>query len=231
MKKLLIIGGALFIQYSGMAQTMEISVKGAVKGTGIFNQEISDAGDEIDYKLPALGYSAGAGFSFFFTPSLGVGVELLTAQHVGKYEGVVGTENYESETKINSIDVPILFKVQTKSGGSFLDLGVQYSMINKVNSSYSSSGPVIGSGSSDDTKAYNSSNLSAVLGFGINIDLTEKLFLTTGLRFEYGLSDIINSNSLYDGYGDYNGDGQRSKTFTGAAGLNVGLMYRLGGGR
>jgi len=225
MKKLLIIGAALFIQSSGMAQTMEISAKGAIKGTGIFNQEISDAGDELDYKLPALGYSAGAGFSFFFTPSLGVGVELLTAQHVGKYQGVIGTVNYEAETKIKSIDVPILFKVQTKSGGSFLDLGIQYSMINKVTSSST------GSTESDDTKAYNSSNLAAVLGFGINIDLTQKLFLTTGLRFEYGLSDIISSNSLYDSYGDVNGDGKRSKTFTGAAGLNVGLMYRLGGGR
>ena len=224
MKKLLLITAVAFLtQYSAKAQTIEITGKGTFKATGIFNNEISDAGDELDYDIPSFGYSYGAGFGMFFTPSIGFGVELLMGQHSGKYAGVIGTYNYNIETIVKSLDIPVLFKLQTKTGGAFIDLGVQYSIINDVTTTWSdnSGDPEM---SENMTKYYNSSNLAALLGFGVNIDLSEKLFLTTGLRFEYGLSDIVKDKDM----GDYNGDGTKEKTFTGAAGISLGLMYRMG---
>ncbi len=230
-KQLLIAVAAVLLAAPSFAQLLELNAKGSVKSTWILNKNISDDGDEQDSDF-GWGYNWGGGFTFYFTKSLGVGADIMLNQHNAAFEGKFGAPlnySYTSKITFNTLDIPMMFKIKGEESGSFLELGVNYSMFNSVNYHASANGY---NSDTDVKDKYTSSSVAGLLGLGINIDLNDRLVIQTGLRFEYGFTDVKGvdglgrdlSNSLmyplvYDKY-------QSSHLV--AAGFFLGMAYSIG---
>src|ERR1700756_5356566 len=100
MKKIFLLGTmSVFVANSFAAMpgdgdksnTIEIHAKGSANSTWLFNNNISNAGNEQDYAA-GWGYSYGVGFNMYFG-NVGFGVEGLMASHTGSYAGTINTVN------------------------------------------------------------------------------------------------------------------------------------------
>ncbi len=203
MKKIstLLLFSCLFFG-AAVSQNLEINGKGSYKSTWLFNNNISNAGPEMDYAA-GWGYNYGVGATFFFNEALGLGFDLLMNTHNGNYTGELNKfTTYNSRIELQSMDIPILFKARSSMGG-FLEIGPQISLINKatfygdmtVRDSATNTSKTDHITGNVDT-SYTSTNVSAVLGLGIKIKITHRIGIITGLRFEYGLTDLQGVDGL-----------------------------------
>ncbi len=215
------------------AQSFEISAKGAFKSTWLFNKDISDQGDIQDYSN-SWGNAYGVAGAWFFSPKMGVEVDVLLGTHTGGYHGskTVGTQatTYDSKVALKSMDIPLLFKMHSEKGAYF-EVGLQYSNISSAqytsSGSYKDSTNLYMKPDTSMTSYYSKTNLSAVLGFGMNITLGGKWGLVTGLRFEWGLSDLKGVNALNIPFADPFYYKSTNPTNSAAAGIWLGLTYTL----
>lgn len=226
MKKALLIIAMLFMSSYGFSQGLELSAKGSYRSTWIFNDTLSKQGDSQDYDL-GWGYNYGLGATYYFTKSIGVEVNGLLGKFNGNYQGIVDSiGEYTSQVSLNTLDIPLLLKLRTKSGSGYIEIGPQYSLIQEAH--YELTGDSLSVSNRNVTSQYSESNLSVLLGMGINIDLSKRLDLTTGIRLEYGLEDIKGVDAVGDAFIDffkYKGPG---RTYTAAGGLFFGVTYKLG---
>jgi hypothetical protein len=233
MKKInLLLISAMAAAGSLFAQNLEIGATGAYKSTWLFNQNISDKGDEQDYAA-GWGYNYGLGATFYFTPKIGLGVEGLLNLHSGNYTGKFDSTTYNSDVKMNSIEIPLLFKLRSATG-AYLEIGPQMGLISGARYDVSGS-TTFSNGSSSDfdtsfnvTSNYASSNFSAVLGFGMNIKLVSHLMLKTGLRFEYGLADLKGVDAMGKDINDVTFYPTPRPTNSAAGSLFLSLVWRFG---
>lgn len=226
MKRCLLFIAALIVSSYGFAQGLELSAKGSYRSTWLFNDTLSKQGASQDYDM-GWGYNYGLGATFYFTKSIGVEVNGLLGKFNGNYQGVVDSiGNYTSQVSLNTLDIPLLFKLRTKSGSGYIEIGPQYSLIEKAY--YDLSGDSITVSNRDVTSLYSESNLSVLFGMGINIELAKRIDLTTGIRLEYGLDNLKGVDAVGDAFVDffkYQGPG---RTYTAAGGLFFGVTYKLG---
>ena len=226
MKKLLLIVVTVMLSGYGFAQGLELSAKGSYRSTWIFNDTLSKQGASQDYDA-GWGYNYGLGTTFYFTKSIGVEIDALLGKFNGNYQGKVDSlGEYTSQVSLNTLDIPLLFKLRTKTGSGYIEIGPQYSLIQKAY--YEMTGDSMSIASRDVSGKYSESNFSVMLGMGVNIDLSKRLDLTTGIRLEYGLDNIKGVDAVGDAFADffkYEGPG---RTYTAAGGLFLGLTYKLG---
>ena len=216
------------------AQQLEISARGSYKSTWLFNKNISDLGAKQDYAA-GWGYNYGLGVTIYFNEKIGIGVDALLNDHSGNYTGELDSNRtYTSNVKLNSLDIPLLFKLKS-STGAFLEVGPQLGMISAAkydfNQSYYNSGT--GTTINNDTSfavdgKYATTNLSAVLGFGINIKLVSHLSLKTGIRLEYGILDLKGVDALGQDVNDAVLYPNKYGTSSAAGGLFLCLTWRFG---
>jgi len=227
MKKLLLLIAAVALTSSAYSQArIEISTKGTYRSTWMFNENLSNLGDVQDYDL---GWSPnyGVGTAFYISKSIGFELDALLGSFSGRFQGTADSlGNYTSKVNLSTIDLPLLFKLRTKSGGAYLELGPQYTIISKA--LYSLESDSMNISKMDVSDKYSKSNLSVVLGLGVNIELSSKLDLNTGLRFEYGISDLKGVDALGDSFENFFEYPEYKRTFTAAGGLLVGLTYKIG---
>ncbi|MFZ9944027.1 MAG: hypothetical protein ACO3O0_10480, partial [Bacteroidia bacterium] len=92
---------------------------------------------------------------------------------------------------------------------------------------------------------FNSTNVALVFGFGADIDVSENVFITTGLRLGYGFSDVtkefksaadyideipdngVSSLSTFSAHIDDDGDFNYEPTNRAFAGLHLGVSYKF----
>ncbi|CAN5439377.1 hypothetical protein BH11BAC2_BH11BAC2_26380 [soil metagenome] len=194
------------------AQTFRAGIEGAYNSTWLFNKNISDAGESIDYKS-TFGGQFGVSGVYNFKDVAGISFGLLFSSYNQKYslkEQFTGDKT-EAENKIKIIDIPVLFRY-TSENGPYFEVGPQFGIISK--------GTFSGDGVDDrdyESDEINSLNVSVQLGFGYDVKLSEKFTLVTGLRFGWGLSDVFKD----DDSNNY------EPTNTAAGGLHVGLHYNF----
>jgi Outer membrane protein beta-barrel domain len=215
MKKLLLLVTFATLTAGAFAQGFHIGARGAFNSTWLFNKDVSDAGDELDYKS-AFGPQFGLSFAYMFSDKAGVSVDVLLGSVNQKYTNriIVGNttlDKFESETQVSTIDIPVLFRL-LMGEDAYLEVGPQFSLINEVN--FESPG---GSNKIDD-EFVAGSYISAVLGFGYDIALTDNLILTPGLRFAWGLGDVFEEPANSPGY---------EPTNAAVGGIQVGLSYLI----
>ena len=216
MKKMIIVLAFLASNVAAQAQELRAGVKGAFNSTWLFNKEVSDAGDELDY-ASTFGSQFGVYGSYAFNEAMGVSLELLLGQVNQKYTGVIGGISYDAQRKLSFIDIPVLFRF-TSEKGPYLEVGPQFSILSSAKSE-----PTSGLSTSQEKDQYNSSNFSGILGFGIDIEASEKIDIIAGLRFGYGFSDMTDG---VNGPGK-NAAGKVVPTNTAVGGLHVGIVYKL----
>ncbi|MEP7265721.1 MAG: hypothetical protein ABI772_14545, partial [Bacteroidota bacterium] len=109
MKKLLLI--ILLISSAAGVQAQKgfrAGIRGAYNSTWLFNKNVSDAGDELDYKS-SFGLQAGVSLVYMFSESTGFSLDVMSGSVNQKYtnrllKGTPFETKYESETKMSNID-------------------------------------------------------------------------------------------------------------------------------
>lgn len=198
------------------SQSINIAPIASINTCRLVNKDVSDnvARREKNYLFPdldsstqayanALGFNLGISLTKYFNEKAGIEINLLYASLNGKYKGIVRDYvntgklfSYTSSTKLNMIEIPVLFKY---SGHKlFFEVGLKYSYLINATYSYYAPGYLHRSsyfeGLNTDKRNvisdFNKSNISALLGIGYNLHIKSKFFLLIGIRGEYGLSDM-----------------------------------------
>ncbi len=205
------------------AQTLALTVKGGPASNWLLNKNLKD---DLQFSI---GQTVGAGGIFYIIPDnyysdkmYGICVDVLYTGHNQKYKGkvLVGDEThaYESTVNLSYVDIPFLFRYAQDMGGTFLEVGGQYSTLLSAKQSYSDNSEVGASGSTNIKESLENYDLSAVLGFGLDFPVTKGLFITSGVKCIYGLIDITQKSQGFAGY---------QPTTRAAVGVNLALTYRM----
>lgn len=242
-KKLLFSAGFTALGVFATAQTsFDVGIFGMANTPWIINNNVSDQGDDMDFAVP---FKVNAGLSavMHISPTFGLQLEVAKGAYGQKWQGEFANgDTYESNVHINAIDIPFAIRLGEKG---YFELGVQYSLLSGHKYEISST-DITGAGfnyTADVDTSWGSSNFSGILGFGANVELSEKLYLVTGLRFSYGFTDLEGTDSFnnsfkndewlyvdpapnnddinapYEGY---------EKSYTVSGGFKLGLIYRFG---
>jgi hypothetical protein len=241
MKKALLIIAVVVASLNVQAQSFRLGLSGGINSTWLMNKNVFDAGDELDIATTFGGrLGIDAIYSFNEKVGLSIGFNFISG-HNQKYTGEDGFGgDYDAKVKLRYFDIPILFRL-TSSGGTYFELGPQIGILTSAKEDFEASG--FSDNDHDAKNAFNTTNIAAIIGFGVDIDVTDNLYITTGLRLGYGFTDatkefdtpleVTASDTFtaqithYDDEGDFNYE-KSSRVF---GGLHLGLSYKFGGSK
>ena len=192
MKKILAIAVIVITSLSS-AQAQEgirLGAKGSFFSTWLFNKNVSDQNASLDYASsfsPTFGVQA----IFMLKETYGISAEIIYASQKQKYDGYSGNEDntFTNEIKLSYLDIPILFRVSSPKG-PFFEIGPQVSLLMGAKETFELDNSTTFNYSDKDVKDdFAGFGVAGVLGFGIDIKLTDMINLTTGLRFGYMFTD------------------------------------------
>lgn len=225
MKKLTLVVALMTAVIASNAQGLRIGLAGGFNSTWLFNKTVSDAGDELDYKS-SFGGQFGIAALYNFKENIGISLDVLYNSVNQKYTLRAGNTTYETETSLNLISMPLLFRY-TGEKGPYFEIGPEFSILSGGTISRDAV-PSLGLAAYEadiEGEELAGLNIAAVLGFGVDIKASEQLTITAGLRFAWGFTDV-NSD-------DYKkeveaGGGKYESTNTAVGGLHLGIAYKLG---
>ena len=257
MKKILLSLSLLFVIPVVQAQSVRVGAKGSANSTWLLNTNVFDTDEELDHSA-SFGGNAGISATYMFNDLIGLSLDVMFAsvnqQYKGEIKGLSGDNTFMLKEKLRYIDLPLMFKLTSKQGPYF-EIGPKFSLLNAHreelkfdNDNYS----VFNTGGNfkNDFTAF---QISAVLGFGVDINIAKDMYITVGLRLAYGISDAMKKRSdaeiqsdlgsldpeycilqRYVSYkdGDYSGGDQIYKykpSHSAVGGLVIGYTYSFGG--
>lgn len=211
---------------SNSGASISAGIMGIGKNTWLFNKNVLDDKNSSQEMQASFGSSFGINLSAYFNENVGIGLDVLYATHSQKYNGItddITKTPYLSKFKITSVDLPLYLRLST-NGGAFFELGTYFSFITA--SEYSNDAKLpLSLDAVTDAKANTSSfNIAPLLGFGIDINLTDYLILSPGLRFSYGVLDLKGVDGRGKPIENYPAP---EKTNSLSGGLQVGIVYRI----
>lgn len=250
MKKALLTVVVILAALSVQAQNVRVGLSGGVNSTWLMNKNVFDANDELDIAASFGGrFGIDAIYSFSEKAGISVGVNFLST-HNQKYTGDDGNNNFDGKVKLNYLDIPLLFRL-TSTGGTYFEIGPQFSFLSKAEEELESDISFLNYSGKDVKNSFNSTNVGLILGFGVDIDVTENIYITTGLRLGYGFSDVtkeydseaalpdagpFGTNSFPNYWAHYEDAGTENdsqfkyeKTSRVFGGLHIGVSYKFGG--
>jgi opacity protein-like surface antigen len=217
MKKFL-IAAVTILSLSGInnvqaQQGFSFSVKAAPQMSWLQNQNDND-NSQLDIK-PLFGSSFGLGAGYNFTPNLGIGLDVLYSMQGSKYEA----NGAEFKQKVDYVKVPLLFTYTSNPSAMvsfFSKVGPQLSFLTNSKLTNGDGDKII----EDMNERYEKVTFGGVANAGAQFRLSQNIFLTTGLRFDYDFTNAEDKNyNLYPA--------GREATHNMTAGLEVGLKYKL----
>lgn len=253
MKKALLTIAVVIAGLSVQAQNIRVGLTGGVNSTWLMNKNVFDADDELDIAASFGGRLGIEGiYSFNDKTGLSLGFNFIST-HNQKYTGESSSGNvsYDVTEHLKYFDIPLLFRL-TSSSGTYFEVGPQFGFLTSATEDFetSPSSPFDYEGDEHDG-SYENMNIAVILGFGVDIDVTENIFITAGLRLGYGLSDVTteygsaaelaaadnmdeisypNYWAHYENANTQNGDQfSYEKTSRVFGGLNLGVSYKFGG--
>lgn len=157
-------------------------VKAQYGGTSLINSAVLDHPDWNYDIATGLAYGGKLGFNF---EDHGVTVDVMFGEYSSSFETNNGNDNAIVDWKFT--DVYLLYRLSRFRG--YFEVGPKVSFIRDVENT------LIDGTIETTTNFYNDNAYSGVLGFGTYLLGTDGSFSGIfGLRFEYGLSDMVNSN-------------------------------------
>lgn len=213
--------------------TLEIHAKGAANSSFLFNNNISDAGNDQDYAA-GWGFHYGLGVSMYFG-NVGFGVEGLMGNHRGAYAGSIEskdaagntvTTDYSSNVNLKITQIPVFFKLKSDIGG-YLEVGPALNLVSEGAYHYTSNGVQIDSVM---TGSFAKTYYSAILGFGFKIPIAKSRFsVLGGARLQYAFSDIQGVDARGREFvNPFVYEAGPGKTTGATAGLMLGVVCTLG---
>lgn len=225
------------------AQTLWVGAGGSYNATWLLNKNVNDQGDNLNPAAsgaPAFGLMA----NYLFNNSFGVVLEANLARIDQRYSGTGSSGDFDARTKTSWMDIPLLILLKTQ-GGVYLELGPQFSFLNKVTETVESNNSALSYTDKDFTDNFNNTVISGVFGFGGLFPITETVSIKGGLRLQYGLTDAINELSESEfttkilqgklgipaayAHLDQNANFSFEPTNAISAGIRLGIVFRLAG--
>lgn len=232
-KKILLLISAISVSHLYChAQSFTIGVQGQAKSTWLINTAVLKANVEQEAK-PSFGWGGGITANIYFQQQIdtyiGMGMELNFGSFAQRYSGRVSGSpilaNYNSKINLLYLDVPVYAKL-VLSYGTYIEAGIQFSML--ASGHYKSTDGL--ETTSNVTAKYNPFYYAPLLGIGTDFEVTEDIFIITGIRLIYGINDV----SGVDGQGNglkNNPNYSGAKTHAASGALNIGAYYRFDYGK
>lgn len=236
--KAFLIIGFLSLGYAASAQRAEVGLSGGYATTWMLNKNVFDCGPEVDPVISG-GGNFGLAATFYFTEKVGLGIELNNSVINQKYKGVIGGVSYDTKTKMTFLDIPLLLKLKSGKSGFYFEIGPKLSYTLAATETSGSGVSTLYLGGGNVKSDFNSALIAGVLGIGGRINIVDALTLSLGLRLSGTISDATQE---FDGSGGLGNSGFSSyqantaddktinyaRTTIAAAGIQVGLLYRIG---
>ncbi len=108
------------------------------------------------------------------------------AKKTEKYDITLNANQFHKTLLIDAIDVAPLYRFHSAEG-AYLELGPQFSFINKVNEQRDGN-------TKDITDKFTENYVSGVFGFGSNFIQANAVTVTMGFRFNYSFTDLLSPN-------------------------------------
>ncbi len=162
------------------------------KSTWLLNKAVFDRGEDQDIAA-SFGNSYGIVAGFKFSDNMGVELNFLFNKHTQKYVGTRDCGDFNSMSVYHSIDIPVLLKL---GDNAYFEVGPVFSLMQNARFQIEYDGTFCPADEDRDNKEdYANTFFGAAMGFGGNIELTDNLKLTLGLRLYYGFTDIGGVNA------------------------------------
>jgi len=206
MKKIYLVGilSILFIQIAH-SQSFTIGLKGNYGIDWLLNSKINE-NQKLKYTENFCN-SGGLSLAWYFNERSyyssiipGVNLDILYSNYNQKITGI--DSGYVTEgTKLTYLDLPILFRI-TPEFGPYLEAGGQLSFLLGATGDVTNTRPIQSKSpmTGDLKDKFGKTNISAIIGSGIDIDITEYFSIMLGFRVAYGLTDITSPQSNVNGY-------------------------------
>ncbi|MEO5569514.1 MAG: porin family protein [Bacteroidia bacterium] len=193
MKKILLVISLIASGLAVNAQSFNIGLGGGIYSTWLVNKNVSDQGDDLDFAV-TFGGQIGPNMNYYFNDKIGLSLGLLFTGHNQKYTGDLSpTESFEAKTKLRYLDIPFLVRFGGGGKGAYFEFGPQMSILlsasEDLESTPANSYLFLDHEGKDVKKNFSSSGFAAMMGFGVDIDASEQITVTTGLRLGYGFTD------------------------------------------
>jgi hypothetical protein len=255
MKKILVAVALLTTAFGANAQdkSIRIGVFGNFNSVWLFNKNVSDAAGQLNPDA-TFGGSFGIGGTYMINQKLGIELNLLSTSAGQKYSGDFPstsglTGSYTDQMKLKYIEIPLLLKL-TSEKGPYFEFGPDFNFLSSASETLTTSAyPKSNYTDKDFKDNFNSSNIAALLGFGVDIKASDNVLVTVGLRLAWGLSDVtkqfdqnafnvLNDANLDSGtsyFAHHKDPFVKGETFdykatnTAIGGLHVGVVYVLKG--
>ncbi len=237
MKKHIATLSVLAVSFFAQAQSIELGLRGGVDSFWLLNSNTSSAGN-TENKTISVSYNGGLHLAFDITDNIGIETNLMYAALSQTYSGsfsnsgvlpdgnlYLKNQSYTSKTALTVTQIPILACIETNSG-SFVELGIEYDMINGANYSASYSNPTYNPAYST-SNYFAKSNIAGVFGFGGKYSVTDYVFILTDFRVTYGFTDIKGVDGLGQDYSSSPYYATYKPTTAVNASLNVGVFYLI----
>ncbi len=220
----------LFLLLSCGLTTLSIAQSGLEIGLDIMpqthwilNQNDFDEGGLLDHK-PTYGVAIGAHAGLNFSDKFGAQIGILYSAQGQDYEQTVNDIVVnEYAKKLTYIKIPLLFKFNgDPDAGAYFQgvVGPQLGLLTNAEVEGNPPGTLLIPNSKD---AYNSVDLSAVLGLGVGIKMTDALRLGLMFRFDVSLGDIENKDDFWTETIHFSRESSQNVT----GGLMISLNYVL----
>ena len=229
-----------FSAHAQKGKELIFGLGGALTNTWIINQNFYGE-PEVDY-APKMGYATSFNLGFNFTEKIAVMTELQYSSQGQKYSGSQSFDGHsfttvERDIQLKYLNIPVFFKYMFGTGntkfrfmagpqfGILMDATQEYLRDGKIQPTYivNNDGEAIDVTANDIKDRYENLDIGVAFDFGADISLSDEFFISVGMRFNYGFTDInVPAYHLENSKGEaYN----KSNNLWG--GLYVGINYRL----
>lgn len=215
---------------------IELGARGGASTFWLLNSSTSTAAPSQNLTL-SLSYNFGLHLAYDFTDQVGLETNFLYASLSQTYSGsfsktgllpdgnpYVNGQSYTSKNLLTAYQIPFLGCFETPSG-SFVEVGIEYDMIQSANYSGSFSSPSYNP-SFNAANNFAKSNILGVFGFGGKYSLNDYVFLITDFRVTYGFTDLQGVDGVGQAYSSsYYTSIKPTNTLTGS--FNIGIFYLI----
>jgi len=184
----------------------EIGPSFQFQNTWMYNQQDTDAGPELDYKVTfqsAYGLNIGYGFA----PRHGVRAGIFVSQMGQQYttdDRYLEFPNMKYETLTEYIQVPVLYRyngsLEIANSAFLLTVGPQFGWLQKASRTYlfrdslQTANPINEIRTDKDPKSFlKEMDISAYLGVGATIRFSKKIHMNAMLNVSYSFADALTS--------------------------------------
>lgn len=200
-----------FATNASAQEGFNVSVKGVPQFTFLQNSDDSDNGAISKKTTFNTKFGIGAGYNF--TENMGIGVDAMYSFQGQKYE----IQGVKAEQNLEYVKIPVYFSYTTDPSqlvSFYGKIGPQLSLL--TNAEFEHKGePTI-----ENKDAYKNAIFGGMADVGVQFKLQPKLYLSTGINFDYDFTNAENKD--YVGY-----PSGRSNTNNMTVGLQVGLKYQI----